>query len=141
MECGHGGGVRWFDQPPGRSPASAEKRGLPRQLIDDLTPAPTPLAISSEDSLRADPQHMTDIPAAARPGRLTLVQWLICTIAAIGFAFDIYELLMLPLILRPALMELGQIAPGHAGVRRLVRADVLRARVGGRRCSGCWAAT
>jgi len=44
--------------------------------------------------------------------RLTSVQWLICTIAAIGFAFDIYELLMLPLIVRPALMELGGIAPG-----------------------------
>ena len=38
--------------------------------------------------------------------RLTPVQWLICFIAAIGFAFDIYELLMLPLILRPALLEL-----------------------------------
>jgi MFS family permease len=34
------------------------------------------------------------------------VQWLICIIAAIGFAFDIYELLMLPLILRPAVLEL-----------------------------------
>ncbi|MFO0818925.1 MAG: MFS transporter [Pirellulales bacterium] len=43
---------------------------------------------------------------------LTGVQWLICTIAAIGFAFDIYELLMLPLIIRPALMELGGIRPG-----------------------------
>ena len=33
------------------------------------------------------------------PGtRLTPIQWLICAIAAIGFAFDIYELLMLPLI-------------------------------------------
>ena len=29
---------------------------------------------------------------------LTMTQWLICVIAAIGFAFDIYELLMLPLI-------------------------------------------
>ena len=34
--------------------------------------------------------------------RLSTVQWLSCIIAAIGFAFDIYELLMLPLILRPA---------------------------------------
>ena len=41
-----------------------------------------------------------------------MTQWLICTIAAIGFAFDIYELLMLPLVIRPALMELGKIAPG-----------------------------
>jgi len=50
-------------------------------------------------------------PAASRP-RLTSVQWLICVIAAIGFAFDIYELLMLPLVVRPALMELGGVAPG-----------------------------
>jgi MFS family permease len=33
-------------------------------------------------------------------------------VAALGFAFDIYELLMLPLIVRPALMELGGIRPG-----------------------------
>jgi MFS family permease len=43
---------------------------------------------------------------------LTPVQWLICIIASIGFAFDIYELLMLPLIVRPALLELAQISPG-----------------------------
>jgi MFS family permease len=47
-----------------------------------------------------------------RPGRLTSVQWLICIIAAIGFAFDIYELLMLPLIVRPALMDLAGLKPG-----------------------------
>lgn len=35
------------------------------------------------------------------------VVWLICGIAAIGFAFDIYELLMLPLVVRGALLELG----------------------------------
>jgi MFS family permease len=40
------------------------------------------------------------------------VQWLICAIAAIGFAFDIYEILMLPLIVRPALLELTGAAPG-----------------------------
>ena len=33
------------------------------------------------------------------PSRLTRTQWLICVIASIGFAFDIYELLMLPLVL------------------------------------------
>lgn len=43
---------------------------------------------------------------------LTKVQWLICIIASIGFAFDIYELLMLPLVLRPALGELLGLAPG-----------------------------
>ena len=52
--------------------------------------------------------------STAAPSRLTPVQWLICIIASIGFAFDIYELLMLPLILRPALLELsgGLIKPG-----------------------------
>ena len=39
--------------------------------------------------------------------RLTRTQWLICTIAAIGFAFDIYELLMLPLIIKPAIASLS----------------------------------
>jgi hypothetical protein len=45
-------------------------------------------------------------------GRLTPVEWLTCAIAAIGFAFDTYELLMLPLINRPALVELGGLTPG-----------------------------
>lgn len=44
--------------------------------------------------------------------RLTPVQWLICAIASIGFAFDIYELLMLPLIIKPALKELLNVVPG-----------------------------
>ena len=48
-------------------------------------------------------------PAAAR---LSATQWLICIIASIGFAFDIYEILMLPLIVRPALLELIGAAPG-----------------------------
>ncbi len=43
---------------------------------------------------------------------LTRLQWLICVVASLGFAFDIYELLMLPLILRPALSELGKIQLG-----------------------------
>lgn len=43
-------------------------------------------------------------PPPAKP--LTGTQWLICIIASIGFAFDIYELLMLPLVARPALEEL-----------------------------------
>src|SRR5436190_24364527 len=44
--------------------------------------------------------------------RITPIQWLICVMAAIGFAFDIYVLLVLPLIVRPALMELGKLRPG-----------------------------
>jgi MFS family permease len=50
--------------------------------------------------------------------RLTPVQWLICVIAAIGFAFDTYELLMFPLINRPALTQLGGLEFGTAEYRR-----------------------
>jgi MFS family permease len=48
---------------------------------------------------------------ASEPRRLGLVEWLICIIATIGFAFDIYELLMLPLIVKPALASLGGLGP------------------------------
>jgi predicted MFS family arabinose efflux permease len=48
------------------------------------------------------------------PPPLTAVQWLTCGVAALGFAFDIYELLMLPLIVGPALQELTGARPGTA---------------------------
>ncbi|MBI1896910.1 MAG: MFS transporter, partial [Acidobacteria bacterium] len=40
---------------------------------------------------------------------MTPIQWLICAIAALGFAFDIYELLMAPLVIPPALAEFGRL--------------------------------
>lgn len=51
-------------------------------------------------------------PATSTKSKWTTATWLVCIIAAIGFAFDIYELLMLPLIIRPALLELGNLTPG-----------------------------
>ncbi len=52
---------------------------------------------------------MSSAPSPAAPAAQTLSRtaWLICTIAAIGFAFDIYELLMLPLIIKPAVAALS----------------------------------
>jgi len=47
----------------------------------------------------------------ARATRLTGLQWLIAVIAAIGFAFDSYVLLLLPLIVRPALSDLLAVPP------------------------------
>jgi MFS family permease len=38
---------------------------------------------------------------------MSSTQWLVCIIASIGFAFDIYELLMLPLIIKPAIASLS----------------------------------
>ena len=43
--------------------------------------------------------------------RLTHRQWLICGVAALGFAFDLYEVTVLPLILRPMLVSLGGLNP------------------------------
>ena len=49
---------------------------------------------------------MTKTQTGAAPQPLTPLQWTICGVAALGFAFDTYELLMLPLIVRPALADL-----------------------------------
>jgi MFS family permease len=51
---------------------------------------------------------------------MTALQWLIVGIAALGFAFDSYELLMLPLIVRPALAELLGVAPNSLEVNAWV---------------------
>jgi predicted MFS family arabinose efflux permease len=46
----------------------------------------------------------------ARP--LTGLQWLILVTAGIGFAFDIYEIVVQAIVLRPVLVELGGFVPG-----------------------------
>lgn len=53
-------------------------------------------------------------PHGARASRFTVVTGLILFVAALGFAFDTYELLMLPLIVRPALIELLGVDPTTA---------------------------
>jgi MFS family permease len=52
--------------------------------------------------------------------KLTPQQWLICTIAALGFAFDIYEVLMAPLVVGPAIAELTGARPGTPEFNRWV---------------------
>jgi predicted MFS family arabinose efflux permease len=49
---------------------------------------------------------VTHTPSRSGSTRLKPVEGVICVISAIGFAFDSYVLLMLPLIIRPALTEL-----------------------------------
>jgi MFS family permease len=55
------------------------------------------------------------LPPAARPVGLTV--WLVVIVAAIGFLFDTYELLMTPLVLAPALSELLHVPANHPEVR------------------------
>lgn len=54
---------------------------------------------------------------ATQPSRLTFTHWLILFVAALGFAFDIYELLMMPLIAGPALAELLDVPMGSPEIR------------------------
>lgn len=51
---------------------------------------------------------------------IRLVEWLICAISSIAFAFDVYEVLILPLIVRPALAELGLMRPESPEFNRWV---------------------
>ena len=44
--------------------------------------------------------------------RVTPLQWIICGVAALGFAFDLYEMLVMPLVVRPVLIALGNLKPG-----------------------------
>ena len=76
--------------------------------------ASTYFAVETQLSRRHDAPVREPAPAGPR---LTATQWLICVIASIGFAFDIYELLMLPLIIKPAL----------AGLSAPLIADLVRA--------------
>jgi MFS family permease len=48
----------------------------------------------------------------ARVQPLTGMQWLILATAGLGFAFDIYEIVVQAVVLRPVLVELGGFAPG-----------------------------
>ena len=55
---------------------------------------------------------------AAEPGRISnFVKWTICVVASLGFLFDIYVVLVGPLILQPALIELGNLKPGTPDYR------------------------
>src|SRR5580700_9819003 len=49
----------------------------------------------------------------ASPIRISsAVKWTVCAVAALGFLVDIYAILVAPLILQPALLELGRLRPG-----------------------------
>jgi len=63
---------------------------------------------------------MTTVHAQTAARSLTPIQWVICGVAALGFAFDSYELLMLPLIVRPALADLLAVAPNSPEVNAWV---------------------
>jgi MFS family permease len=59
-------------------------------------------------------------PSSAVGAPLGKTAWLVVIVAAIGFLFDTYELLMTPLVLAPALSELLRVPPNHPDVQKWV---------------------
>ena len=51
--------------------------------------------------------------SASPGGKLSCTHWLVLIVAAIGFLFDTYELLLLPLIAAPAIAEILQVPPSN----------------------------
>lgn len=58
--------------------------------------------------------------AQSKSRRLTLIDWVICGVACIGFAFDTYQLLSLTLTVQPALTEFLTAKPGSAEFNRWI---------------------
>lgn len=58
--------------------------------------------------------------SASRAGAAdsTHVPWLVCLVAGVGFVFDIYEIVVQPIVLRPVLMDLGGLTPGTSEFNR-----------------------
>jgi MFS family permease len=67
----------------------------------------------SANDEKADEDTVSFSPAAAP---FSKTAWLVLIVAAIGFLFDTYELLMTPLVLAPALSELLRLPPNHPEV-------------------------
>ena len=106
---------------------------------DPARRTPTLGESTSDDSAGDSRGHDGDSRSTARRA-LTPLQWLICAVAAIGFAFDTYELLMLPLIVRPALAELLGVAPNSLEVNEWVGMTASTSRPSAAASSACSAA-
>ncbi len=66
-------------------------------------------SVLEQNTADADTKNLGGNPSKVS---LTPLQWTICAVASFGFAFDLYETLMLPLIVRPAITSLGHLKPG-----------------------------
>src|SRR3990172_11451346 len=84
---------------------SSQRAVRKRASVAEDSPCIRQWCISGAGRLLADPMT-TEAKTVTPDLRFTPLQWLICVIASIGFLFDVYEILMLPLIVRPALLEL-----------------------------------
>ena len=55
-----------------------------------------------------------------RRSTLTPIQMLVCAVAGLGFAFDLYETLMMAIIVSPVLTTVGHLTPGTAAFNHWV---------------------
>ena len=63
---------------------------------------------------------MTWTISRIRRSSLTPIQTLVCAVAGLGFAFDLYETLMMALIVSPVLTTVGHLTPGTPEFNRWV---------------------
>jgi len=80
----------------------------------DVPPPET--GFQAPDAVKPLPPEKTEMSSPPAPAPLGKVAWLVVIVAAIGFLFDTYELLMTPLVLAPALSELLRVPPNHPDV-------------------------
>jgi MFS family permease len=77
----------------------------------------TPSARHKHETPNTEFRVSSPAPGAAA-GLPSITRWLVLTVAAIGFLFDTYELLMLPLVGAPAIAELLGVPPNNPQVRQ-----------------------
>jgi MFS family permease len=83
-----------------------------------LPPSCPPPTLTPPAPARQEPRLVSSPAAAApSPGLAPVTRWLVLTVAAIGFLFDTYELLMFPVIGSQALSELLKVDPTSDIVR------------------------
>ena len=63
---------------------------------------------------------MTRTTSRIRRSPLTPIQLLVCAVAGLGFAFDLYETLMMAIIVSPVLTTVGHLTPGTPAFNRWV---------------------
>src|SRR3954465_2184648 len=96
-----------------RSRYPLKERSPKGTIPNDLSAVTPPTASAVPPSTVAESAPMTR-------RRLTLLEWVIVAVACLGFAFDTYEIVILPLIARPAITTLGPFAPGTPEFNRWV---------------------
>ena len=81
---------------------------------DWISTKPSAIDIAAEECQTEHSRLVAESMPTPASCSLTPTQWIVCAVACIGFAFDVYEAAALPLIVRPAVTDLSGFQPGSA---------------------------